>query len=366
MRNRAYIYDRGALSGGLVGEISDPIMTQWGRLRDDTSEGRVSAKASLCARIVQPANVGRYELVIERDGKREWEGPITYLNTKNGVTDIRAKDISWYLNRTALTREWKHTTSVFCVDRLESIMRYELARKEQMGYRILEGLIVKGHPEGARTKKNTLPYEKYVFEELDDMAWRQGIDYTVVRRHLLMNDTDTDVGSMRPLTSADFDGESYLTTYGVELATRSIVTDGLGRAGIYEGLTGDGEHPYYGEVVLLHTEYNEQDEPGTSTTPVTVLESQAQRNYVGRERPMTVLKIPQNSRIVGCVADELMPYMVPGVRTEILLDDPGLPRLSEMMRLDSMKVTETSDGEEVTATFKSSNEADEIIDAGDE
>lgn len=68
MRNRAYIYDRGALT--VVGEVQKPFLVEWGRVRDDASEGRVDVKASACSRLVEPRNVGRYELVVERDGIR--------------------------------------------------------------------------------------------------------------------------------------------------------------------------------------------------------------------------------------------------------------------------------------------------------
>lgn len=365
MRNRAYIYDRGAQR--VVGEVQEPAKVEWGRVRDDISEARVQARASRCSRLIGPENVMRYELVMERDGKREWEGPITYCRTQGGIIDIQAKDIAFYLNRTALTRKWDNTKkSVYVIDRIRSQIEYECARKEALGYRIIEGLIVKGQTNGAKTRKLTLPYEKYVFEEMDDMAWRNGIDYTVVRRNLLLNDTDYNLGEMRTLTQADFDGETSLTTYGVELCTRSIVTDGGGRAGIYEGKTGNGEHPYYGEIVLLHTEYNEaaagedDDEPG-SDTPISVLRTQARRNYTGRERPMTGLRVSENSSLMGCAADELMPTLIPGVRAKVVMDNPALPRMSEMMRLDNMKVTETSEGEIVTVTLSSATDAEPII-----
>lgn len=361
-RNRAYIFDRGGQK--VVGEVQEPIRVEWGRVRDDTSESKVLARASRCTRLMDGSNVGRYEMVVERDGEREWEGPITYFKTEGGVTEIQAKDITWYTNRTALTRAWDNTkNAVYVIDRIRSIIEWECARKEELGYRILEGLVVKPSVDGARTKRMTLPYEKYVFEEMDDLAWRNGIDYTVVRRNLMLNDTDYDFGLMRTLTQADFDGDLALTTYGVELATRSIVTDGMGRAGVYEGDTGIGEHPYYGEVVLLHTEYNEsagEFEEG-SDTPISVLRSQAQRNYSGRSRPMTALKAPENTQLAPATANELMPSLIPGMRANIVLDNPALPRLSEMMRLDTMKVSEDKDGESVSVTFSSTSNAEPII-----
>lgn len=363
MRNRAYIYDRGALAEGLVGEVQFPTQVEWGRVRDDTSEARVLAGANRCSELVSREHVGRYELVVERDGRRQWEGPITYLNTQGGITEIKAKDISWYLNRTALTRKWDNSgkgNSVFVVDRIRSIIEYECQRKQQLGYRITDGLIVLESADGARTARITLPYEKYVFEEMDDLAWRNGIDYVVVRRNLILNDTDHPLGEIRTLTQQDFDGDVGITTYGVELATRSIVTDGEGRAGIYEGKTGNGEHPYYGEVVLLHTEYNEGKE-SDEETPIPVLRSQAQRNYTGRDTPMTTLRVPENSRLNASAAEELMDGLIPGVNARVLYDHPNQGTISEMMRLTTMKVTETAEGEDVTVALTSSTDAEPII-----
>lgn len=363
MRNRAYIYDRGSQASGLVGEVQFPIQVEWGRERDDTSEARVVAAANRCSELVSRQHVGRYEMVVERDGVRQWEGPITYLNTQGGRTEIKAKDISWYLNRTALTRKWDNSgkgKAVFVVDRIRSIIEYECQRKQQLGYRITDGMIVVESPDGARTARVTLPYEKYVFEELDDLAWRNGIDYTVVRRNLILNDTHDPLGEFRSMTQQDFDGDVGITTYGVELATRSIVTDGEGRAGIYEGKTGNGEHPYYGEVVLLHTEYNEgKDED--DVTPISELLSQAQRNYAGRDTPVTSLRVPENSRLSTSAAEELMPSLIPGMNTRVLYDHPNQGTISEMMRLNSMKVAETADGEDVTVALSSATAAEPII-----
>lgn len=367
MRNRAFIYDRGATASGIVGEVQSPTLVDWARERDETSEARVIARTSRCSQLIQQDNVGRYEMVVERDGRRQWEGPITYLNTEGGLTDIRARDISHYLNRTALTRRWDNSkAAVYAVDRLRSIIEHECARKEQLGYRILEGLKVIETVDGARTMRITKPYEKYVYEELDDLAWRGGIDYTVLRRSLILNDTGEALGWLRDLTQEDFDGDVGLTTYGMELATRSIVTDGDGRAGIYEGKTGNGEHPYYGEIVLLHTEYNEdteEDEDGTDT-PVSVLKSQAKRNYVGRDRPVTQVKVQENSRLQGRVADELMPMLFPGVHTRVKFADPNRGTISEIMRLSSMRVQETADGEDVSVRFTTAVGAEPIIEGG--
>lgn len=332
----------------------DASLIRWGRVRDDTSDAQVNTRSTQCARLVKPENVMRYELVIERDGIRQWEGVITYMTTKAGFTTIKAKDITYYLNRTALTRPWHANGQVvYCVDRIRSIIEYECAEKEAMGYRIIEGMQVLEHPEGARTTRSTERYEKYVFEELDDMAWRAGIDYTVIRRKLLINDTDHNLGEIRSLSQKDFDGAFSLTTYGAEMATDSVVADGFGTFGRYAGEDGDGIDPYYGQIVLVHTEYSEDDDRSDepTSTPVEQLNSQAYRNYVGRNRPYTVINVSENSRLNGRTADELMEYLFPGVRTRVVLDDPDMPPMSQMMRLSDMSVEETSDGEDVKVTF---------------
>lgn len=349
MRHRAFIYDRGGRT--LVGELRGLERVRWSRRRDDISEADITAKAHMCEGIVSYRHVGRYELVITRDDKREWEGPITLLKHSGATLTIHAKDIGHYLNRTVLSREWDNSgkRSAYCVDRLEAILRYELNSREQLNppLRIIPNLQVVAPVAGdARTTKKTLPYQKYVWQEMDDMAWRNGIDYTVTRRSLMIWDNHREVARTRPVSEADFDTEFALTAYGVELATEAYVTDGEGRAGRY----GPGTDPYYGIVSLLATEY---DEGARDNTSIAELQSQAQRNYNGRNPTPVSLRVPENSSLAACAVEELFPYLFAGVRLPVKISSPYMPELTQVHVLNTLNVEETPDGEVVQVSIGS-------------
>ena len=352
MRHRAFIYDRGGRT--LVGELRGLERVRWSRRRDDISEADVTAQAAMCDGIISYRHVGRYELVITRDDKREWEGPITLLRHSGPSLFIAAKDIGHYLNRAVLTRDWDNSgkKSAYCVERVQQIISYELANREQLDppLRIIPNMhVIPPVPGDARTTKKTLAYQKYVWQEMDDMAWRNGIDYTVTRRTLMIWDNHREPARTRPVSEADFDTEFTLTAYGAELATEVYVTDGEGRAGRY----GPGVDPYYGRVSLLATEY---DEGAKDNTTIAELQSQAQRNYDGRNPTPVSLRVPENSSLAACAVDELFPYLFAGVRMPVKISSPYMPELTQIHVLNTLSVEETALGENVQVTIGSASQ----------
>lgn len=355
-RHRAFIFDRGAETQ--ISEIHGATQISWSRVKDDISTAGVRAVADECAKVIEPRHVGRYELVVTRDGRREWEGPITRVAWDGPNLAVDAKDILHYTNRTVMKEEWDNsrTAVAFCVDRLQEVFQVELAHKEDMipSYNILRDFYTITNPEGARTTRRTLPYQKYVWQELDDMAWRAGIDYSCTRRSIGIWDTDEEIGRTRTLTDVDFSGELAVTAYGMEVCTMAYVTDGEGRAG-WSG----ADDPYYGNVELLATEYTEGDDsssPGDDDeedppTSIAELASQAQRNRSGRLPTPTVVRVPQNSMLNPATADELLPKLVAGMNVPVRLTSRSMPQLYQMQRLNSMEVTENSEGERVSVSL---------------
>lgn len=352
MRHRAYIYDRGG--NELVGELQNGQHVKWQRLRDETSEASFTFTGN-CSRFLRKRHVGRYELVITRDGQREWEGPLTLFSDSGPTKKVIARDVSWYANRTPLTVAWNNAypNIAFAVDRLEAILAYEMQPWEDLTVPInlLPNLNVVHNTQGVKTSRSTLPYQSYVLEELDSMAWRSGVDYHVTRRVLTICDTDEDLGALRTITEADIIGNFAITAYGRELAAISIVTDGEGRAGI----AGSAD-PYYGPVTILATEYNEG---ATEETPLGELQQQALRNLSGRNPTPVILRMPEGSVLNPCVVDELLPSLFPGVRIPVRITDPDMETLRDVLRLDKLEVEEDSDGEVVKVSASSA--PDELL-----
>lgn len=354
MKHRAYIYDRGG--NELVGELPNLTVVKWERRRDETSEASVTFTGN-CSRFLHKRHVGRYELVITRNGQREWEGPLTLFTDSGPTKKLIARDVTWYTNRTALTVPWNNAypAITFGVDRMMAILAYEMQPWEDLTVPInlLPNMNAIQNPAGVRTSRSTLAYQSYVMEELDSMAWRAGIDYHVTRRVLTICDTDEDLGATRTLTEADIIGHFAITAYGRELAAISAVTDGEGRAGV-----AGAPDPYYGPVTILATEYNENSAVETSDAE---LVSQAQRNLSGRNPTPVILRMPEGSVLNPCVVDELLPSMFPGVRIPVRITDPDMETLRDVLRLDKLVVEEDSDGEEVKVSASSAPDEDLLI-----
>lgn len=354
MRHRGYIYDRGGVE--LVGELQNVEHVKWERRRDETSEATITFTGH-CSDFLHKRHVGRYELVITRDGIRQWEGPLTLFADTGPKKKLTARDVSWYANRTVLTVPWNNAypATVFGVDRLQAILLYEMQPWEDLTVPInfLPNLNIVQNSAGVRTSRSTVAYQSYVLEELDSMAWRAGVDYHVTGRVMTICDTDEDLGSLRTLTEADIVGNFAITAYGRELCAISYVTDGEGRAGI-----AGAPDPYYGPVALLATEFNE----GSATiTPDAELQEQAARNLSGRNPTPVILRMPEGSVLNPCVVDELLPSLFPGVRIPVRITDPDMETLRDVLRLDKLTVEEDSDGEVVKVSASSAPDESLLI-----
>jgi len=201
----------------------------------------------------------------------------------------------------------------------------------------------------ARTAARTLPYESTVFNHIDSLAARGGMDYTVVGRRIIFFDVHQPLGQTPTVTGDDFIGDPIITQYGMELATAVTYTDGKGHWGTY-----GGNDPYYGEWETLYQAYDENatPDPAKPEDPPTTAElrSQAQRTWTQGRRPPLVVRIPDNTSLnpngVLGISD-----LVPGIWIPLTASLPGRT-VSQMQKLDSMQVEETAEeGESIKVTL---------------
>lgn len=351
-RHRAFLFDRGGERR--IGELGPLSQVRWGRRRDDTSEGNIFLRSpdSGCQKICAEIEPGRHELVIYRANQRVWEGPITRYADDGDSIEVDARDITHYLNRTIMRAGYSNAYPKvgYATTRIQKIITAELARKEALDppVNVIKFMQVRTHKKTARTTRRTTPYEKYVFEELDSLAARGGIDYTVVGRALYINDVNDNIGEGPTLSSGDFDGPLTMSLFGMETATYSAVTDGLGKWGAH-----GGTDAYYGQIELLHTIYDEETTTAQrEADAITKAEmaSQAQRNFSGRYPTPMLIRVPEGSSLRSDRADDLMDVLIPGVRFPIY-SDKTYRKVTQVQKLDRLVVTEDASGERVSATF---------------
>jgi hypothetical protein len=346
-----FLFDRGGLR--LLGTLGKTSRVKWERLRDDISQAevKVAARDSDCDFTLGLASAGRSEMVIYRGDERVWEGPVTHIAYQgNGVT-ITARDVGHYIYRTIMKSEYdsSYPNIETCTNRARRILVAEMARMEAQDppVNVLPYLVVHENAENSGTSAHTLKYEMTVYEHIDALAARGGLDYTVIGRALHLWDTHFPIGQTATVTADDFIGEVVITEYGMELATVSAITDGKGRAGEV-----GGADPYYGLVEILDTAYEEStgdnwDEAGGVQEPPSIadMRSQAQRVLAGRNPTPVVVRVPDNSTLnpdgVLTIAD-----LVPGTFIPLQANLPGRA-VSQMQKLDRVTVEETPDGETI-------------------
>lgn len=340
-----------------VAELQDIDRVIWSRTRDDISTASVSLSAqsatSQAALLRELAgSIGRYEMCIWRGDARVWEGPITLGTFHREGLVLQARDVMHYASRTIMHAGYDNSypNETFVVERARLILATELARKEALEtpINVVPYIVAHTMPTDATTASVTLPYQFTVFEHVDALAARNGIDYTVLGRAIHIWDTSQPAMGYTPtMTEADFLGEVFVSVYGMELGTIAAVTDGQGNYGV-AGAIDD----YYGEVERLDTAY---DEDATSPTPTSELRSQAQRNLSGRNPTPIQVRIPDNSGLSlngAFTIDMLVPGVYVPLRATL-----NLVEISQMQKLQSCTVTETEAGETIQVKlFPSSSE----------
>lgn len=331
------LYDRGGTTR--MGPLDGVTRIRWSRVRDDISEATVdlgTPSRECVEKALTRMEPGRTEMVIYRNGDRVWEGPIVRVAWGATSIQIVARDIGHYLYRTVMRSAYdnRNPNSTTVLDRMTTVINAELARKEALDppLNVLPFLDVRAGTEDARTARFTEAWQYTVFEHLDDMAARAGLDYTVLGRSLIMWDTHNQaLGKTRVATAEDFLGDPIITSYGMEGATFAAVTDGLGNAGYYGGADG-----YYGLIEILDTAYDEEQDEGEPPS-VTEMQSQAQRNLAGRNPTPVVVRIPDGSQINPQSSVFDMEHLVPGMWVPLRADLPGRT-MSQMQKLDELRV----------------------------
>jgi len=344
------IADRGGTT--VLGYLTGISRVKWARERDTLSEAEVIIERPTieCQEVLAQIGTNRTELIVYRGAERVWEGPITLIRWVRDQITLTGRDILHHVYRTAMRSGYNnnHPNTTTVVQRVYGILTTELARKEALPppINVLPYLQTIEGNDGARTARKSLPYESTVFEHMDELAARAGLEYTVVGRSLILFDGSAMLGQTPTMTADDVIGDVIISEYGMEGGTWAAVTDGKGVAGIVGGADG-----YYGLIELLDSSYSETPE-GAPAPDVSVpeLRSQAKRNLAGRNPSPLLVRIPDNSTLnpQGVMS---MQDLVPGVWVPLRADIPGRS-LQQMMRFNSIHWAWTPEkGEQITATL---------------
>lgn len=357
--HRAFIYDRGGANR--LFELTPLSRVHWERLRDDMSAARVTLLDPDvgCQERMRRVAPHRHELVIFRGEDRVWEGPITLMGWHNDRIEVEAKDVMYYAYRTAMRDGYDNSYPAVdtVVNRAVAVLG-ELSRKEVLDppINVLPHLTAFSTPDDARTARITIPYQSTVFQEVDGMAWRSGLDYTTIGRRILLFDRHVVFSRTPQVTEADFLSPIIATQYGSEHATWSASVSGQGNVGIaYATGTNQGVDPFYGLWEIVDSAYGDD---GATEPTEEALEGQAARNLYGRNPVPLHVRIPDNSQLnpQGVLR---MEHLVPGIRVPLRATLLSI-EVSQMQKLDRVVVEEDGEsGERISVTLFPADATDE-------
>lgn len=374
----AYIFDRGGMKR--VAQIRDLSLVRWERVRDNVSEATVRLEGDACsdqAELIDSIRSHRHELVIFRGDKRVWEGPIHRTISQNGFAEIIAKDVLTYLYYQPLTQAYSNASSGgvshadTVTNRLEQIITYELTHSRvQKAWNgtayvdvtvpawealtppanVLPHLDVHHYVNEARTTAVTVPYSMTVGEHLQSLGRTSGIDFTTVGRAIHIWDVSRSLGRLPTMTEANFLADVIVSEYGADHAQASYV---VGQDGVYGSALATTHLDYYGPWTQIFTAYQEE---GTDAPTQADLDSQSRRNISGRQPAPIEVRIPDNSTIL--LSDTLtIDDLVCG--TQVMLRATLAARqLSQMQKIDYVRVEETPTAENITLTLTPATKPD--------
>lgn len=385
--SRVFIYDRGGEV--LRGEITGMTLLRYGRKRDDLSTCTIIINdfSKDCGALLSDLRTWMHEIVVFRDGKRVWEGPVTRITDRPGQFEIEAQDVMVYLYRRIMRQGYNDTyrvvngvasRGVSVVHRAMVIAMNALAYDDP---NVMPWLTEITTPGDARQMRAVPDYAKMAWEEIDDLAATAGLDYTTVGRRIMFWDTHRAIGKLPEMRDGHFSEPVHITEYGMQLANYYAVTNNDGTWGAaYRGLTptstGTGidneldslqplsvyDHqgrpipPHYGWVEQLVSAYGESE--GVARVDLTdeakaeleeTLRKQAVRGIAARWPAPVVVRVPDNANIMPDV-NIGFDQLVPGVWIPLRAQG-RLRSLSQWQKLDTVTVEQTSSGELIAVTM---------------
>ena len=350
----AFIYDRGGARR--LFQVDLPSSIRWERLRDDISGATVVIRdpSKGCQEAMTKVHPNRHELVIYRGTERVWEGPISRMGWHRDFIEVEARDVMYYAYRTVMRAGYDNSSTnvASTITRSVNVLGGELARKEALSppINVLPYVTTYTTPNDAQTSRKTVPFQSTVFQDIDSMAHRVGMDYVTIGRRILLFDTHTVWAKTPQVTEADFLGDIIVTYYGLEHATHATVTSS---EGLY-GTTGAND-AFYGEWEILDNAY---DESGTVAPTEAALLSQAVRNLDGRNPVPLHVRVPDNAQLNPNGVLKIA-HLVPGIRIPLRATLLSL-EVSQMQKLDRVVVSEDGErGESIQVTLSPASQNDE-------
>ena len=347
-QHRAFIYERGGQN--LITEVEPLSAVRWQRIRDDVSVAEIKVPTHYCCEILGDMRTVKHELHLFRNDLPVWQGPITRIEYEWDEARIFAADVLWQATRTALDEGYNQSSPNIgdVLTRMEWLLRDKTYAPHGDPWKMLTPNHIHpmfrtdgGDPKTARVVN---AWQFYTWEDFDKYAEDYGTDYTVVGRDVYFSDINYAWKIIPPLDENYLGQFPRIVEYGNQAATRGVVTNGHGYAGVFENpdptLIAE-----WGHIDWLITNENDGQLDNVPTPEeLAVWATTAGRNIEGRVPPPLSVVIPANTTLLpGSPWD--MEDLVPGAWFQA-----NVTRLcrsvSEYQRIHEVVVTEEAPGGE--------------------
>lgn len=344
--HRVFIYDKGGQT--LVSEIEPVQAVRWQRIRDDVSTAQIDVPTQACCDLLDGLRSINNEIHIVRNDLPVWEGPITRIEYDFDVTSIFATDVLWQSTRRVLDegydQSYPNIGSV--IDRMDWLLRTKTYAPDGDPWNVVPHLFphhntVSGDPQ---TSKIVNAWQFYVWEDFDKYAEDYGADYTVINRDIHYFDINLAWKVIPDLDERYLSQFPRIVEYGNQAATRGVVTNSFGYAGVYTNTSATAD---WGLIDLLITNQNDGQSTNVPTSQeIAAWTDTARRNIDGLIPPPVSIVIPANTTLLPGGPWE-MEDLVPGAWFNATVT--RLCRtVSEYQRIHEVVVTESApDGETV-------------------
>jgi hypothetical protein len=350
--------------GQSYAELSGFTSLDWDRRLDETSEAHVTIPVTPeCCAVLGGLRTWHYGIIIYRDGKQVWDGPIVQIEQSPAEVTITARDITAILSKRWLPRDlcFSDDTTV-CNTNNVNTMFGPRSPEFVAAILITEALGTLDAHGGFVTLVNQSDdqFEAYfkefggpVYDLLTKLAANY-INFTALGRNIIISTgglTDgTAIAQTAMLTCDDFysDGfsaiESGLSASSqVAFVANDTVNDSTAETNI--GVAG-GYDSYYG---LLQTVLDGNDLISESSDPPAIALAKAAQNSISVPPPIV---LSTNGARLTTTAPVTIEELVPGTLVPVFADCLCTPT-SGMFMLTRLSVTFDATGETVTPTLVS-------------
>ncbi|SOE31812.1 hypothetical protein SAMN05442782_8746 [Streptomyces sp. OK228] len=314
--HQAMVLDR---SGATVAVANVLTEIEWNRTLDAVSSARavINPDGDCCNRLGR-LSTWAHRLVIFRDQRYVWDGPITGISWSLGQVELSAQDVLAWLDHRVIHAD-KTFTNADLADVAQWLIEDGYA-PDDPGHTVQ--VVGKAGITGSRA------YSQNIGQTGDHLAQlaEAGIDYTAIGSKILLLPEDH-LASVGRLSDADLPEGLDVAEDGAALVSRWVVagSEESGAIGEYGGID-----PYYG----LHERYVEMSEITDSTSA-----TEAARARRRASLPVPVVVDTQQVTISPLAAIDV-PSLVPGWCLDVT--SAGTCRtVRQRLKITGVKVTET-------------------------